>query len=367
MSKTLSGNDTDSTKDFTFTIKLNTALSGTYSGVVFTNGEATITLKGGESKTIEGLPNGTGYTVTEADYSADGYENSNPNGYTGTIDENTPAVAAFTNTRNTYGNLTVTKTVDGNAGSTTKEFSFTVTLKDTSISGTYGDMTFVNGVATFTLTDGGSKTAEGLPNGVIYTVVEADYTNDGYVTTKRGDEGTIVGDDTLTAAFTNTKNTTPPTPPTDPKTGNLTVSKTISGNAADSSKAFNFTVTLGNTSISGTYGDMTFTSGVATFTLKGGESKTATGLPAGTTFTVSEADYSADGYVTTKSGDTGTIVDDKTATAAFTNTRSSVPKTGDNSNMTLWFSLMGISVLGMISTLFIKTNKRRKAAHLRNK
>ena len=131
ISKTLSGNDTDSTKDFTFTIKLNTALSGTYSDVVFTNGEATITLKGGESKTIEGLPNGTGYTVTEADYSADGYENSNPNGYTGTIDENTPAVAAFTNTRNTYGNLTVTKTVDGNAGSTTKEFSFTVTLKDT--------------------------------------------------------------------------------------------------------------------------------------------------------------------------------------------------------------------------------------------
>ena len=251
MSKTLSGNDTDSTKDFTFTIKLNTALSGTYSGVVFTNGEATITLKGGESKTIEGLPNGTGYTVTEADYSADGYENSNPNGYTGTIDENTPAVAAFTNTRNTYGNLTVTKTVDGNAGSTTKEFSFTVTLKDTSISGTYGDMTFVNGVATFTLTDGSSKTATGLPNGVGYTVVEAD--------------------------------------------------------------------------------------------------------------------YSADGYVTTKSGDTGTIVDDKTATAAFTNTRSSVPKTGDNSNMTLWFSLMGISVLGMISTLFIKTNKRRKATHLRNK
>ena len=165
VSKTLSGNDTDSTKDFTFTIKLNTALSGTYSGVVFTNGEATITLKGGESKTIEGLPNGTGYTVTEASY--DGYVTTKT-GDAGTIDENTPAVAAFTNTRNTYGNLIVTKTVDGNAGSSTKEFSFTVTLKDTSISGTYGDMTFVNSVATFTLTDGSSKTAKDLPNGVIY-------------------------------------------------------------------------------------------------------------------------------------------------------------------------------------------------------
>ena len=188
--------------------------------MTFTNGVATITLKGGESKTIEGLPNGTEYTVTEADYSADGYENSNPNGYTGTIDENTPAVAAFTNTRNTYGKLTVSKTVAGNAGSKDKAFTFTVTLKGTSINGTYGDMTFVNGVANFVLKDGESKTAEGLPNGTEYTVTEADYTADGYITTKNGDEGTIVGNDTLTAAFTNTRNVTPPSDdPHCPQTG----------------------------------------------------------------------------------------------------------------------------------------------------
>lgn len=152
------------------------------------------------------------------------------------------------------------------------------------------------------------------------------------------------------------KNTTPPTPPSGPKVGNLTVSKVISGNAAESSKAFEFTVTLGDKTISGTYGSMSFTNGVATFTLKGGESKTATGLPAGTGFTVKEADYRADGYVTTKSKDTGTIMDGKTTTATFTNTKSTdgpipddpnMPKTGDNSHLMLWVMLLAASAAGM--------------------
>ena len=63
--------------------------------------------------------------------------------------------------------------------------------------------------------------------------------------------------------------------------GNLSVSKTVTGNAGDTSKAFNFTVTLGNTEINGVFGEMTFVGGVATFVLKHGESKTATGLPSG--------------------------------------------------------------------------------------
>ena len=147
--------------------------------------------------------------------------------------------------------------------------------------------------------------------------------------------------------------------------GSLSVTKIISGRTADRTKAFEFTVTLGDSSINGTYGALTFTDGVASFTLTGDQTKTATGLPAGISFTVTEADYSADGYVTAMSGDTGTIEDGKTSVATFTNTK--IPKTGDNSNITLWLSLTGVSVIGMIGTLFIKTNKRRKAAHLRNK
>ena len=67
--------------------------------------------------------------------------------------------------------------------------------------------------------------------------------------------------------------------------GSLTVSKSVVGEA-NSQTAFTFTVTLGDTSINGTYGDMTFTNGVASVTLKAGERATATHLPAGTTYQV---------------------------------------------------------------------------------
>ena len=52
--------------------------------------------------------------------------------------------------------------------------------------------------------------------------------------------------------------------------------------------AFNFTVTLGDETIDGTYGEMTFTDGIATFTLKDGETKSATGIPSGISYEVTE-------------------------------------------------------------------------------
>ena len=325
VSKTLAGNDTDSNKDFTFTIELNdSSINGTYSEVIFTNGKATIKLKGGESKTIEGLPNGVGYTVTETDYSSDGYETtvSGVTGIsrtaTGIIKENVPAEAAFTNTRNTYGNLTVSKTVTGNAADTDKEFIFKVTLSDKSISGTYGGMTFSNGVATFALKDSGRITAEGLPTGVIYTVEEEKYAEEGYITTKNGAVGEIYENCDLTAAFTNTRNTK----------GSLTVSKTLAGNDTDSNKDFTFTIELNDSGINETYSEVEFINGSATITLKGGEVKVIEGLPNGVDYTVTETDYSSDGYVTTVSGTTGTsnvtsgtISEDTVAVAEFTNTR----------------------------------------------
>ena len=287
------------TDEFTFTVRLNstaldkvqirkyasaTADEYTIEDLVLTDdGRISIKLKGGERVRIIGLPLNARYTVSEI--AQDGYTSAVTSGsVTGTTSSTAIGSVVFTNTRNTYGDLTVSKTVSGNAASSTKEFSFTVALTDTSINGTYGDMTFENGVAAFTLKGGESKKAEGLPNGVGYTVSENDYSSDGYVTTKTGDIGTIVGDETQTAAFTNTRNAE----------GSLTVSKTVEGNDADTTKEFSFTVTLSDTTISGTYGDMTFENGVATFTLKGGESKVIEGLPNGIGYAVEEADYSND-------------------------------------------------------------------------
>lgn len=105
--------------------------------------------------------------------------------------------------------------------------------------------------------------------------------------------------------------------------GNLSVAKTVAGNNGDTSKAFNFTVTLGDTGINGKFGEMTFANGVATFVLKHGESKTAVDLPAGITYTVTEVEADKDGYTTTSVNASGSIIKNNTAAATFTNTRNS--------------------------------------------
>ena len=102
-------------------------------------------------------------------------------------------------------------------------------------------------------------------------------------------------------------------------TGDLEVTKTVVSKVeGDDKAAFEFTVTLSDTTIEGTYGDMTFTAGKATFKLKNGETATATGLPTEVTFTVTETENPD--FTTTMTGDTGTIAT-TTSKAEFTNTR----------------------------------------------
>ncbi|MBQ4380712.1 MAG: VWA domain-containing protein, partial [Bacteroidaceae bacterium] len=107
------------------------------------------------------------------------------------------------------GGLTVTKTVVSyNQEDKNREFEFTVTLNDTTVNGTYGGMTFTNGVATFKLKDGESAEATGLLTGIRYSVVETAVK--GFITEKTGDSGTI-GTQESTAAFTNTYSLKPTT------------------------------------------------------------------------------------------------------------------------------------------------------------
>ncbi len=219
------------------------------------------------------------------------------------------------------GNLIVSKVVAGNAGDTEKDFSFTVKLGDSTLCGRYGDMTFVNGTATFTLKHNEKKIVTGLPAGIRYEVTESEANQDGYTTTATGANGSIVKDLTATAAFTNAKNSGGDDSRDD--LGNLIVSKVVAGNAGDTNKSFSFTVKLGNSTISGSYGEMTFANGTATFTLKHNEKKTATGLPAGISYEVTESEANQNGYTTTATGANGSIAKNQTATAAFTNTKRS--------------------------------------------
>lgn len=279
--------------------------------------------------------------------------------------------------RESTGSLTVSKTVNGAEADSQKEFSFIVSLSDSSLSGVYGDMSFLNGQSAFTLKHGESKTAVALPEGVTYAVVETDDSSEGYSVTKTDDTGAIEAGKTAAAVFINTK-TPPPSPPPPPvPTGSLIVSKTVSGSGADSSSQFSFTVTLGDSSIGGLYGGMFFTSGVASFSLRGGEFRTASGLPAGVSYFVSEADYSSSGYSTTSSGASGVIPKEGTAVASFTNTRSSspppvkpqnsanrsptsAPKTGDSSSVFLWLLLLSASGSILILSFGLRNHLRKQ-------
>ena len=98
--------------------------------------------------------------------------------------------------------------------------------------------------------------------------------------------------------------------------GSLTVTKAVAGpKVAD--HVFTFTVTLSDETLNGTFGDMEFTGGVATVSLKDGESATAKDLPAGLTYTVSETPRI--GYIVTAENETGEITATETKEVLFTN------------------------------------------------
>lgn len=149
--------------------------------------------------------------------------------------------------------------------------------------------------------------------------------------------------------------------------GNLYVTKTTSGNAADATKAFTFTVTLtkeGST-FNGAYGQMNFNQGVATFTLKNGEQMPALGIPADTKYTVEESDNS--GYTVTINGTnnttaSGTITADTDEIVAFNNYRAgsvTPPNTADHNNSLLFYTVGLLSLAGIIILIGIKAKKAR--------
>lgn len=248
------------------------------------------------------------------------------------------------------GNLTVSKVVAGNAGETDKDFTFTVKLSDRSVNGSYGDMNFADGMATFTLKHNEKKNATGLPAGITYDVAEQEADQNGYMTTVIGASGRIVKDQTATAAFTNTKNSSDGDhgggngggnggnhggdhdggDSDDYGYGNLTVSKTVTGTAGDTTKEFTFTIEL-DQDISGKYGKMTFDKGIATVKLRHAESRTATGLPSKVHYVVRESDN--EGYTVSAVGDSGVIGDGSTSVAAFTNHKDTAPVNSDNSDI----------------------------------
>jgi pilin isopeptide linkage protein len=161
-------------------------------------------------------------------------------------------------------------------------FAFTVTFSD---GGTYGyridggPSTDLKSGSTLKLRHGQKAIFEDLPVGLQYTVFETPIP--GYTIHSENHSGSIA-EQGGTAAFVNTFRKAP---------GSLTVTKTVSGTAADVDKDFAFTITLGGI--------------VQTFSLKHGERKVFDDLPIGTTYSIAEDDYTSDGYISNPGGYSG--------------------------------------------------------------
>ena len=129
------------------------------------------------------------YTVEEVDV---------PDGYIAQVDG-----LVVTNTR--VGNLVVTKEVTGSGGELDRDFHFTITLSDRSITGRYGDVEIEDGEGTFTLRHGESVSIDDLPAGVAFTIVEMDANQYGYTLSSSGASGVIRPGETVEAEFINRK------------------------------------------------------------------------------------------------------------------------------------------------------------------
>lgn len=294
-------------------------------------------------------------------------------------DSNKIAIANFKT--GTVGNLTIMKTIEGNAADPEQEFNFTVTVEDLIDytfnyigTGDTADETITldyigaggkadgaiildaKGSGMFTLKGGESITILNLPKDVTYHVIEDDYQVEGYLTEKTGDSGAIVADQTQTAAFVNIKSIEEPEIH---QTGSLRIGKTVAGVAGDLSKEFDFTVTFGETADAYPYTGVGLSGGTIksgdTISLAHGQSIIITGLPAGTSYSVTEADYTDAGYSVKATNASGNIVGHSVVTAHFTNTKEaemigsdqSKPATGDDTATALWLSIAFVSLCGI--------------------
>lgn len=316
------------------------------------------------SLTVENILKGTRYAVREVFDAQDGYyltvstQNGRVNGseVTGTIADALTGDAVFTNTRN-VGALEITKKLEGTgyndrvavSNAVRTSFGFTVRLwREDGVRLTGDNQPTLNGKAltletrtengftydeahvTVDMADGVAATGEerGVTIGNIlvdthYTVIEDEngYQTEGYVV-RQGEQGGVMTDAGDTLRFVNTRDT-----------GSLEIVKNLDGRTAEFGREFEFTVTLNrndNIALAGTYltqsgrtvafEDNAAGGVTARVRVAGGGSLTILGIPSGTSYTVSEADYTADRYTTTSTGAVG-VVETAAVRATFLNTR----------------------------------------------
>ena len=265
----------DETYEFTITQTGGEYVNGEYSGTISkadgtdsrnttvtfdaANHSATVSLKKGEKLTINDLPAGAAFKVTESDglvykytttYSPDSGDGS---GAAQTIAKDSTAEVKVTNTVKT-GDLSISKTVVGDdprPDKKDKSFNFEITLTPKDGMTLENSYNYTNGKSTgtvaFSATSGGKTytgtvalkggetvTITGLPEGVTCEVVETDADTDAYTTTSTSpDSKEIAEGKTVEFSFTNTYKSVEAT---------IEGSKAFSGCDYEGSEEFTFTL-----------------------------------------------------------------------------------------------------------------------------
>lgn len=314
-------------------------------------GTVALSLSDRQTATVQGLPDGTFYTVTEK--KADGFtaEKDKLTGIVGLAG----AQADFVNTalppdepEPAFGALSISKTVAGDAASDedrSRAFEFTLSLNDAegnALAGEFpatlgnGSTGVVSNGAKFTLSHGQKATVTGLPAGTVYSVTETPV--DGFEMVAVGDTGNIVADATATASFVNMRKAVPPVP--DPPVGDVMVSKLVdlaTAEAGDLERDFSFALELldvegaplaGKVAAELVDGDTVAAREVGhgdSFTLRHGQALLLHDLPCGTRYAVTE--QLADGFTTPEPTLKGEVTEGALATdiLAFVNRRVAPP------------------------------------------
>ena len=198
------------------------------------------------------------------------------------------------------------------------DFNFVLTLADSSITTTdaekYG-VVFEDGKAAFTLKDSESITIANLPDGMSYTLAEQSKGGWRLAWVDGDAEGVVSRHKAAAITFISEKL---------PTTGSLVISKQVTGdlNPEDADTVFHFVLMLDDNTLTTAdaeeYG-VAFESGWASFTLKGGESITIGGLPAGVGYTIAETRQNGWTLQSVSGETTGVIPQNDTVEIAFVN------------------------------------------------
>ncbi len=223
-----------------------------------------------------------------------------------------------------FGSLTLRKTVGGNAGDTVGDFEFRIDLTGPDgkpLAESYRYSGSISGELksgdTVAIGHGETVTIEDIPTGTRYRITETD--SRGHTVKSSGDVGEIAADYESLADFVNVRNVYQPGVPD----GRLTVWKTV-GDGGDKAREFSFTVRFfdargreisGSFSYSGSHSGSIPNGG--SVLLKDGESVTICGIPAGTSYTVSETP--TEDYISMPTGDSGTVSAGGEEVASFVN------------------------------------------------